>query len=277
MPLDREIAAHGLSMKPMNTFAAGAHIQAKIASLPLKEMEASLLRTAILSHIAHSYRLDIDGEYILAQVETAIDIASYAHRSQTRQNRGEMPKVHYVEHPLRNALRALRYGVTSDPATIIAIILHDVVEDCAAIVAVELCDAPLGLGEETYRRIVHFYFLRTFGAQVVRIVGALTNPLSPDGLTRDEKNTRYVEHVLAEIGDPRVFVAKYVNFVDNALSLHHSVNPAMVKRLAAKYLMLVEPFRARLADSDLRLIVPETGIQMMLDHLNGNQLEAQAA
>ena len=157
-------AAHGLSMKPMNTFAAGAHIQAKIASLPLKEMEASLLRTAILSHIAHSYRLDIDGEYILAQVETAIDIASYAHRSQTRQNRGEMPKVHYVEHPLRNALRALRYGVTSDPATIIAIILHDVVEDCAAIVAVELCDAPLGLGEEAYRRIVHFYFLRTYGS-----------------------------------------------------------------------------------------------------------------
>ena len=50
----------------------------------------------------------------------------------------------------------------------------------------------------------------------MRIVGALTNPLSPDGLTREEKNTRYVEHVLAEIGDPRVFVAKYVDFVDNA-------------------------------------------------------------
>ena len=263
-------------MKPMNTFARGTHIQDKIASLPLKEMEASLLRTAILSHIAPSYRADINCASIVAQVEAAIDIASYAHRSQTRQNRGEMPKVHYVEHPLRNALRALRYGVI-DPATITAIILHDVVEDCAAIVAVELCGASLGLGEEEYRRTAHLYFFETFGLQVARIVAALTNGLRPDGLTRDEKNARYVEHVLAEIGDPRVFVAKYVDFVDNALSLHHSVNPAMVKRLATKYLMLVEPFRTRLADPDLLSIVPAAGVQMMLEHLSGNQLEVQAA
>ena len=263
-------------MKPMTTFAAGTHIQDKIASLPLKEMEASLLRTAILSHIAHSYRADINCASIVAQVEAAIDIASYAHRSQTRQNRGEMPKVHYVEHPLRNALRALRYGVI-DPATITAIILHDVVEDCAAIVAVELCGAPLGLGEEAYRRTAHLFFFETFGLQVARTVAALTNGLRPDGLTRDEKNALYIEHVLSEIGDPRVFVAKYVDFVDNALSLHHSVNPAMVKRLATKYLMLVEPFRARLDDQDLLSIVPAAGVQMMLEHLNGNQLEGQAA
>ena len=190
-------------------------------------MEASLLRADILSHIAHSYRADILSRIahsyradincasIVAQVETAIDIASYSHRSQTRQNRREIPKVHYVEHPLRNALRALRYGVI-DPATITAIILHDVVEDCAAIVAVELCGAPLGLGEEAYRRTVHLYFFETFGLQVARIIAALTNPLNPDGLTRDEKNARYVEHVLSEIGNPRVFVAKYVDFVDNA-------------------------------------------------------------
>ena len=51
----------------------------------------------------------------------------------------------------------------------------------------------------------------------------------------------------------------------------------MVKRLATKYLMLVEPFRTRLADPDLLTIVPAAGIQMMLDHLNGNRLKAQAA
>lgn len=240
-----------------------------IADLPLKEMEASLLRSAILS------RFDAGaGDGVYLRVAEAIDLASYAHRAQTRQNRGTMPKVHYIEHPLRNAHRAQRYGVT-DPDTIIAIILHDVVEDCSQIIASEIC--WFDSGSESENRVAAILHIQErFGPEVAHIVLALTNPTLPDGLTREQKNVLYIEHVLAGIADPLVFIAKFVDFVDNALSLHHSVNPGMVTRLATKYRPLVEPFRARLSSSDLTIIVPADGVIQMLAQLDRNQLETQS-
>jgi (p)ppGpp synthase/HD superfamily hydrolase len=247
-----------------------------ISALPLKEMEASLLRSAILSQF--------DTGPTHKRVAEAIDLASYAHRAQTRQHRGVMPTVPYIEHPLRNAHRAQRYGVT-DPDTIIAIILHDVVEDCSEIIASEIIASEI-IASEICGMSHHFgfdaraatlaYIQDRFGTEVARIVHALTNPLLPDGLTRQQKNALYVEHVLAGILDLKVFIAKFVDFVDNALSLHHSVNPGMTQRLATKYLPLVEPFRARLALPDLTLLVPVEGVRQMLEHLDGNQLEVQA-
>jgi (p)ppGpp synthase/HD superfamily hydrolase len=242
-----------------------------ISALPLKEMEASLLRSAILSQF--------DTGPTHTRVAEAIDLASYAHRAQTRQHRGEMPTVPYIEHPLRNAHRAQRYGVT-DPDTIIAIILHDVVEDCSEIIASEIIESEIcGMSHHfgfDARATTLAYIQDRFGTEVARIVLALTNPLLPDGLTRQQKNALYVEHVLAGILDPKVFISKFVDFVDNALSLHHSVNLGMAQRLATKYLPLVEPFRARLALPDLTLFVPAEGIRQMLEHLDGNQLEVQA-
>ena len=74
----------------------GSPVKEQIAALPLKEMEASLLRSAILNYIGE---LDLDG----TQFRHAIDLASHLHRNQTRQNRGNMPKVHFIEHPFAAA------------------------------------------------------------------------------------------------------------------------------------------------------------------------------
>jgi (p)ppGpp synthase/HD superfamily hydrolase len=234
-----------------------------IAALPLKEMEASLLRSAILDAVA--------GHGMSAQYREAIDLASYLHRNQTRQNRGDMPKVHYIEHPLRNTLRLIRYGV-SDDVTLLATVLHDTVEDHAKEIATSFCGMTGARSERQLRELAFDYIGSRFGPDVTQIVRSMSNPLKDGILTREESNRAYIHHVLEEIADPRVFLSKFADFADNALSLHHSMNPKMTVKLATKYVKLVEPFGRRLDDADLREFVDEVGIAKMRAHLDGNRL-----
>ena len=102
-------------------YSGSMNIDKLIRALPLKEMESSLLARAIYSHAAEA---GMDTE----KVRESVALASYLHRTHTRSVRSVMPRTHYIEHPLRNAVRLFRYGVT-DQDVIIAAILHDTVED----------------------------------------------------------------------------------------------------------------------------------------------------
>jgi hypothetical protein len=243
-------------------------VTAAIAALPLKDMEASLLRSAILDRVA---ALGLDG----ADFREAIDIASYLHRDQTRTQRSGMAVVHYIEHPLRNTLRALRYGV-ADADTLIGIVLHDTVED-APLEFSEVITGHRALSESEAREHAFVFLSTRFGDPVARIVGGLSNPLLPEGLSRARKNAAYLEHVRDAIASPQVFVAKFVDFADNALSLHHSMDRVFVKRQATKYGPLVALFAGRLDDADVLALVGPDVIARMKAHLADNRLEEFAA
>jgi (p)ppGpp synthase/HD superfamily hydrolase len=237
-----------------------------IATLPLKEMEASLLRSGILARVDE---LGLDR----ARFAEAIDVASYVHRGQTRKQRGGMPIVHYIEHPLRNALRALRYGV-SDPDILVAVILHDTVEDGAADMASVLAGRPAETEEEARATALEFVRDR-FGEAVSEAVGGLSNPLLDDRLSRAAKNEAYVEHVAEAIRSTPVLVAKFVDFADNALSLHHS-DATYARKQATKYLPLVALFEQRLGDPDVAELVGADAVARMREALDGNRLRELA-
>jgi len=170
---------------PGATFTELVSVESAIRDLPLNEMEASLLRTAISTEVA---RMGHD----TALFERAIDLATYLHRAKHRRQRGPMQLVHYVEHPLRNTLRAIRYGV-NDERTLLAIVFHDTVVDHVWEL-VRLATMPgTAIADEAAAREIAFGCLAYhFGYLVARAVRGMTNDLLPAGPTRAEKNVRYV-------------------------------------------------------------------------------------
>ena len=229
-----------------------------LKEVPLKELDQAGLAEAILTATA-----GFDRAYSIAD---ALETATFLHRNQTRANRGNQPRTPYIEHPLRNALRLLRWGVT-DPDLIIAALLHDTVEDCAE----DIVKILLGGGPATFPHTPDMMqknaleWVGTYGRRAARLVGAVTNPPAPEGLTKAERNQLYVRFVAEHIfNDAAVFLIKFTDYVDNALGLHHNnvaPNKAMVAKLAAKYLPLADVFEAELVRNNaaIRALLSEHG------------------
>jgi (p)ppGpp synthase/HD superfamily hydrolase len=231
--------------------------------LPLKEMDSYLLGRAL---ILEAVRCGIDQR----ELEAAMDLAAFLHRKQTRANRGDMPRTHYIEHPLRNALRLLRYGCL-DQGIIVAAVLHDVVEDCLLEIF-SLDDAPTPTAWSGIQAGLDFV-RRSFGNDVECLVGAVTNPVPPgmDFRTRAQKRADYVSHVTRSIEDPRAALLKLTDFVDNAAGLHHNdvlTNSGMISHLSQKYLPLVPVFRARIRKQDVQDLVSDEGYNKILLQLD---------
>jgi (p)ppGpp synthase/HD superfamily hydrolase len=236
-------------------------IETLISRLSLKEMGPDLLAEAIRIEAIKAHQ-----DYVFTSVDKAIVLASYLHRKQTRANRGTLPRDMYITHPLRNALRLYRYGVT-DHIIIVATILHDTVEDCAE----EMSDlyGNTSRSEEQSRRLAVHYLKDQFGAEVARIVEAVSNPLPGPGaskLTQAQKRKAYADHVEIAIADPEVALVKFVDFVDNAFGLKHNdpiLNAGMIAHLSQKYLPLVPVFKTRLAKGDVQALMSPAGYRQI--------------
>ena len=228
--------------------------------MPLKDMDGALLTAAIHIHLSDR------GWSQSGMIDRAILLATWAHRSQTRANRANLPRTPYIEHPLRVTLRVLRWGC-NDAAVVAAAALHDVVEDCAP----DICRAYLGLpGDlpaEEARDIAFVYLHREFGEEVTAIVRGLTNPLHPAGLARERKNSLYGLHVRQAIADPGVCVTKAADLTDNAAGLHHNLTDGasrgMVSRLAQKYAPVFPAVLARVDKADVADLLSAEGWREM--------------
>lgn len=221
----------------------------RIRSLDLKEMDGVLLVADI------RFRAAVAG-IPSAPLEDAIALAAWAHRGKRRLKRGDLPRTAYIEHPLRNAARVLRWGVVREPI-VLACILHDTVEDHALELAAAL-SAPTS-DEGAARETVLAHYLDAFGERAAELVRAMSNPLGDDAPAGEAaKHESYRRHVLAEIADPEVAVCKLADFADNALSLHHTgEGDARTARLARKYAPLLPAFAARLRDDDVRTLLAD--------------------
>lgn len=235
-------------------------MNALFAETPLKVMDPSALAQAVMHKAAAIEGMD------LAVIADAIDIATYLHLHQTRANRGPFTRTPYIEHPLRGALRALRKGVTAQHI-IVGILLHDTVEDCLErILQTFIPGDHSSLGITGRRELAYGWITARFGAGASRIVDKLTNPPADDtDLSRAEKNDGYNLHVeLGIFDDAEVFIAKFVDFEDNAGGLHHNAVPGnekMVGRLATKYSPTADIFIVELERNGtaIRALVSESG------------------
>lgn len=205
--------------------------------VPLKQMDPSML----------VFELDRETARLMPEatelITSAATMASFLHRKQTRLVRGDLPRVPYIEHPLRVALRLIRWGVV-DAELIAAALLHDVAEDCVR----ELLETFGHDGEDVFDCLT-----RLFGARVAGLVREVTNPT--DG-------TSYDNHIaaLAESGSVALII-KASDLKDNAGSIAHQLGHGKDEkflRMIAKYFPNVARVEAGLAIIDRRLSGSDT-------------------
>lgn len=207
----------------------------------MKIMDAPALKRALYreSHFA--------GPSLLV-LQAAATFAEELHEGQTRsgaiQGRVNTP---YVEHPLRNALRLVRMGVR-DQDLLTASLLHDTVEDCSARF-VELYLPGKNFSPVEAREALANHIRKNFGERTYRLVLGVTNPYQSSkerrAMSQEEKHSAYQKQVKAEIdSSPTILLVKLMDYMDNAGSLHHSLEDELprARRQADKYLPLAQSF-----------------------------------
>ena len=190
----------------------------------------------------------------------ARDLATLLHAKQTRKTRNEFKRTPYIEHPMRNTLRLLRWGIR-DTDVLIASLLHDVVEDTSERFTKVVLHKPVP--EDVAKVQLMDYIKMTFGQKVAHIVQGVTNPELPKN--PQEKAIAYQAHVTHAIkGDPGVFLVKLSDFVDNAVGLWHSPDDTFIARQAGKYQPMIEVFHDEL-DNLILLEQLSLSVEALLD------------
>jgi hypothetical protein len=228
-------------------------IDGALSRLALKEMDAALLSYAILHE---SGLLGVEP----GPLSDAMKVAAYVHRDDRRAALRDGVQDPYIVHPFRLVLRLVRYGC-ADPAVLAAAALHDTVEDHPDDVVALFPAESAGSALDALAALAV-----QFGPDVASLVAAVTNPPTPPGADR---LVVYQEHVTRIVADPRVFLVKVADFVDNAGSLRHLAAGPMRTRLEARYAPLVPVYQAALATHEATLAdrLPPSGRARLTKHL----------
>lgn len=242
----------------------------QLPHLPMKDMDGAMLAIAI---IQETPELSSEDHH---QLREAMALAAYLHRTDSRQNptisssgRNNQPTSPYIEHPLRNTLRLIRWGVR-DKNILIASLLHDVVEDHAADIVNDLTSFVASDNEHRNRLLALNYLAQAFGDQLAYVVEGVSNPILPESTPREEKMRRYAEHVELEVNrDPSVFLVKFSDFTDNALGLHHQPLNSGTRYRARKYLPLAPVFVSAWGNNQAYRLLSDKGIELITARLAG--------
>lgn len=152
-------------------------------------------------------------------ITSAATMAAFLHDGQTRFTRGKMSRVPYIEHPIRCALRAIRWGLVEDPYLVAGALLHDVREDCEARLL-----ATFGLTEETGAACLE----RLYGAEISEMVDDLT---SPAWNVDRAAYLRWIDEIIAK--ERRSTIGKALDLKDNAGSIKHQLGTGIDQKLLA--------------------------------------------
>jgi (p)ppGpp synthase/HD superfamily hydrolase len=164
-----------------------------------------------------------------AQLEDALQLAARLHADDRRVTEP------YLNHPLRVAIRIIRYYGIRDVDVISAALLHDAVEDHPE----ELAGRTDGTHAELTGAALD-YLAQRFNPRVAALVRSVTNPeYDPD---RD-RHEQYREHVAESLDrDPWARVIKVSDFTDNGVGVVHTT-PEKAHSSATKYRPLVPKLR----------------------------------
>jgi len=205
------------------------------------------LTTDILELLATHYGGGMSEELFdegLAAVQRALEVARKWHEGQLRKS-GEP----YLFHPLRVSHLAARHWM--DFSSVIAALLHDVVEDTP--VSIEDVRAD-------------------FGDEVALLVDGLTKVESTELSREETKMETYRKQVLAAIADVRVLCLKFWDRIDNLQTIS-ALAPEKQRRIAIETREIYVPlanhlgmgYVASMLDSlSLYLIYPRRGVSF--DH-----------
>jgi hypothetical protein len=186
-------------------------------------------------------------KYLKNKCREAINLSWDLHRDQNPRPDGFPYLIHVFS--VTNRLMT-EYGI-KDLELIIAALLHDSVEDQSQKLANMATDYPR-FGEIASKEIVErdkalYYISKKFGSRVANIVEKLSNPEPEiEGLSSQEKNNIYKEHVKEAIEDSDVLPIKLSDFSDNALNLKAVGDPIRRLKLSKKYLPVMQVFIQRL-------------------------------
>ena len=236
---------------------------------PLKALTATGLTLAILDHTRSASGIDT------LRVQNAILLSSYLHREDRRTNRGRYDRTAYIEHPLRNSLRAIRYGDTSE-AVIVGSILHDTVEDHAFEISKEFYGVEAKTEAEARANSLA-YIKNTYGSRIMNMVEGMSNPIVANKHTLAAiKNKQYADHVKEAIEDPDVCVGKVCDFVDNAVGLRHNeggMSKVSIQKKATKYLPVCDILLERLERAKNEPDFPASirGINLMIKQIKSGK------
>lgn len=206
------------------------------------------------------------------KLTNAIDLATVLHSKQTRRNRDTYLRTPYIEHPLRNTLRLVKWKMY-DIDVLIASVLHDTVEDCSEIYCRKFMEKNI-----TDINIAQEYLLKAieteYGANVSRIVNDVTNDVE---LTNSPtKNDDYVKHVTSLIhNNEEAFYVKFSDYIDNAAGLWHGEDDKFIEKQATKYQPLINIFKTEISNLHARnkLKIPDSSIidmEFKLDYTQSN-------
>lgn len=207
-------------------------------------------------------------------IRKAVLLAADVHRTDTRANRAAHTRTPYIEHPLRNSIRIIRYGIEDQDQTVAAL-LHDTVEDHPYELAERL--GVTSVSENEARKYAYQYIRKTFGPRVMKIVKGMSNPILPEGLTTEQKHEAYAEHFFEAIQNPDVLINKTSDFTDNALSLHHTqsgMNPAGLQKRATKYLQVIDPLISTWKKAYVMktTVLPDTTVSRIIEQLERGKI-----
>ncbi|PZU04658.1 MAG: hypothetical protein DI630_00650 [Gordonia sp. (in: high G+C Gram-positive bacteria)] len=206
---------------------------AMFPTVPLKLISSEMLVFELTAQLHAFNRPDRE------KIASAMTMAAFLHEGQTRKYRDGSPHTPYIEHPLRVALRLVRWGV-NDGNTVAAALLHDTVEDCSDTIAARLAkDADVDRGNDITApadadqntRTSMAWLARAYGPDVADSVIAVTN-LPWQNCTYTEKINR-----IAGLDSNVPLLIKLSDMCDNAGSLVHQhghVSDKFVKKLLTK-------------------------------------------
>jgi len=183
-----------------------------------------------------------------AEIREAIELATWLHAGQERRSRNNSTFVPYIEHPLRNTARIIRWNCYNK-TVLIASLLHDTVEDCSHVFVEGMFQKQLD-NEEICRNSLRDYIRTQFGDRVIAVIDDVTNPPFNNPET---KNEEYLQHVKKVIhNEAETFLVKFSDLVDNALSLPYALNRDFAQKQTVKYHPVLEVFDSELSNLETR-------------------------
>lgn len=219
----------------------------------MRGLDEHLLHASDTQHLTKCVEMIFESEdtqwngLSYTQAIEALNMTAKWHKKQTRIAGLDGLREPYINHPLRNVIRANHWGVR-DGELLVAVLLHDVVEDCAHRIVGQKKEVS-AVGMTKQRGEALDVLAEMFSTRVADCVEAVTNPVWGEDVSREMSRDVYVEHLLNVLRSEDVFVVKFSDFVDNAGSLDASFDAGKLKlfeHLYVKYSRAYGVFATRL-------------------------------
>lgn len=234
----------------------------RIAQLPLRELtrhggEGLLLERFYIETLETTWTFEQKSEVM----SLADDVVHVYHAGDDRDDKT------YATHVLRVASRILspnHFNIRNDPDLIIAALLHDVVEDHPErLLGFNIAKALTVEASKEHRKRALEAIAKKYddgagrGERIAAMVEALSNPIyDKTGVSQEQRQEYYREHVrdlMQHGGNERLI--KLSDFIDNCLGLKYNPDPDLQKKLAPKYLPLIQQMREFVVSSQLAISV----------------------